>query len=1066
MSPRRLTAALIACALVISVLGCGGDDVVPSDVDGGADAGSDASVDGGVDSGAGTDLGIDCATVDVDGDGESACTDCDDDDPGRYHGATEVCDSDDEDCDDTTYGVLDVDADGYTSWACCNSGTCGDDCDDANPAASPVGGEVCNGIDDDCDGLVDEALPTVIYFPDCDRDGAGDSTVAGITGCAAPSTPPGCTGGVWVDNSNDCDDTDPSVHRGATDFCGDSTDSDCDPATAGSPVIWYRDADGDGIGNPGMEVSACAAPAGYVRSTLGVDCDDADPTRFPGNAELCNGLDDDCDVPIVVDEGAAGDCMTRPRVASAMCIGGTCVVSTCAPGSGSCDGLGGNGCEVDLTVSLANCGFCGNACPSGAHSAPGCTAGICSIVCAPGYGDCNGLPNDGCESDLAGPDTCRSCGTSCPGRANASRTCSAAIGCGFTCAGGFRDCNGTVDDGCEVDLASPDTCGGCTTVCPARTNATRTCAASACGYSCVGAYRDCNGSASDGCEVDGATDAAHCGACGNACPSVANGVGVCAASACGVACDVGYVLRVGACVAIAPPRQLAPLSTSTTTSRRPTFQWVLASGTDGAHVEVCTTRACTTVVASFDATGTTGAPPVDLTPGTKFWRVFGRAGANTGVIASYVWQVLIGVRSAPRNTSFGTIPDFNGDGFADIAVASNAVPGLPGTVHVYHGSTLGPPSTPSRTLTGAGGAGGYFGAGVVSAGDVNGDGFGDLLVGAPGIARAYVYYGSPSGLPSLPSAILGEASGVFGRGLAALGDTNGDGYADLLVGGDGGPGYPPYAHVFLGSASGPPASPTVTLVGPASGGYFGYTMSGGDVNGDGLGDAIIGAYADAGGGRVYVYHGAAGLGLSGLPDVTLVAPVSGGTFGWSVAHAGDIDGDGYGDVAVGNPNAGSGRLYIYNGSGVGLPVTPSVTRSAPADGTAAGFGVFVAHGGDVNHDGYADLFTSNRVYPTADSLDLQGCAYAYYGSAFGLSSAPSVTLPNIDGTNAAFGTCGGGADFDGDGNGDFAVGSRVNDRSGRVHVYRGAAGGLAGTQTWVMSGPDGAGSWFAAATAP
>jgi hypothetical protein len=1065
---RRVVSGLFFCVTFALFAGCGGDDVAPP-VDGGSDAASldggpdggprDGGQDGGHDAGpvcgsdaecsddlfctgtetcdpasgsadergcvAGaspctgaetcdevTDSCVDCTTVDVDGDGESACTDCDDNDNSRRHGATEICDDNDEDCDPTTLGA-DVDGDTFVSTACCNgAGNCGTDCND-----TPVSGlgvhqgaiEVCNGIDDNCSGAVDEDLPVVSYYPDCDGDGQGDAAAAVISGCAAPA-PPTCAGGVWVGNNNDCNDADPSIYRGAADFCDDTVDSDCLPGTAGSPVLWYRDADDDGYyDGPVDEISGCTRPAGHAR-TPG-DCNDADPTAHPGAPERCDNRDNDCD-GLIDDVGADGFCAGLVANATAVCRVGACVVDVCFTSYGNCNVSSVDGCETDLQSAAANCGTCGHACPFGANSTPACTASACSILCASGYQDCNGAPADGCE----------------------------------------------------VDFASPDSCGGCTTVCPTRPNATRTCASSTCGYACAGDYRDCNGTATDGCEVDRLTDAANCGTCGHVCPTVANGAAVCAAAACGTACNAGYVLRTGACVAIAPPRQISPLSTSTATSQRPTFTWVLPAGTDGAHVEICARRDCATVLTSFDVTGTSGAPAAALTAGTKYWRLFGRSGTSTGLVPSFTWQVLIGARTAAHEGSFGSVPDFNGDGFADIAVTSNAMASRPGTVYLYNGRASGPPTVPSQTLTGTGGVGGYFGGTVISAGDVNGDGFGDLLVGAPGVGRAYVYFGGSSGLPVVPSATLADGSTAFGRGSAAIGDANGDGYADVLVGEQGAGTNLPYAQVFLGSASGPSSIPSATLVGPITGGYYGYTMTGGDLNGDGLGDAVVGAMQDTGGGRAYVYLGVAGVGLSASPAVTLIAPAGGGFFGVSLAHI-DLDGDGYGDLVIGNGSVGTGRIYVYNGSSVGVSATPSATRSAPADGTVTDFGTRVANGGDVNGDGYADLFTSNCYYPDSGP-DRQGRAYAYYGSAVGLSANPNVTLPNLDGANAYFGIAGGGADFDGDGNSDFVVGSYATDLMGRVHVYRGAVTGLSATPTGLMTGTDGVGAYFSYAIAP
>jgi hypothetical protein len=151
------------------------------------------------------------APSDVDGDGHDSIVcggdDCDDNDSGRYPGATEVCDmaGHDEDCDDTTYGTRDQDGDGYVDAACCNGTVCGPDCNDNNPGVHPNQAEVCNGLDDDCDGSVDEGL-TVPLYVDADRDGYG----------AAGGTPVHlCTGAPGYSAlNNDCDDTNAAITPG------------------------------------------------------------------------------------------------------------------------------------------------------------------------------------------------------------------------------------------------------------------------------------------------------------------------------------------------------------------------------------------------------------------------------------------------------------------------------------------------------------------------------------------------------------------------------------------------------------------------------------------------------------------------------------------------------------------------------------------------------------------------------------------------------------------------------------------------------------------------------------
>ena len=210
------------------------------------------------------------------------------------------------------------------------------------------------------------------------------------------------------------------------------------------------------------------------------------------------------------------------------------------------------------------------------------------------------------------------------------------------------------------------------------------------------------------------------------------------------------------------------------------------------------------------------------------------------------------------------------------------------------------------------GAGDNFGYSVSGAGDVNGDGYADVIVGAylndaagSNVGRAYVYYGGPGADAVADLTLTGEAAGdLFGYSVSGAGDVNGDGYADVIVGAysdDGGGLDAGRAYVYFGGP-GADAVADLTLTGAAAGDWFGWSVSGaGDVNGDGYADVIVGGHLDdAGGmdaGRAYVYFG--GPGADAVADLTLTGAAAGDQFGISVAGAGDVNGDGYADVIVG-----------------------------------------------------------------------------------------------------------------------------------------------------------------------
>ena len=236
-------------------------------------------------------------------------TDCDDTNAAGHPGATEVCNGIDDDCDTlvddadpdcvglTTY-YRDADGDGYgdpnDSVDACTApaGYVDDntDCDDTNAAVHPGATEVCNGIDDDCDTLVDEGVTTT-YYADADGDGYGDPDDS-VDACTAPAG--------YVDNSDDCDDTNAAVHPGATEVCNgidDNCDGEIDEGFAKN--TYYGDADGDGYGDPANTTEACAAPAGYVDDNT--DCDDTNAAVNPGASEVPDdGIDNNCNG--VIDE--------------------------------------------------------------------------------------------------------------------------------------------------------------------------------------------------------------------------------------------------------------------------------------------------------------------------------------------------------------------------------------------------------------------------------------------------------------------------------------------------------------------------------------------------------------------------------------------------------------------------------------------------------------------------------------------------------------------------------------------------------------------------------------------
>ena len=377
-------------------------------------------------------------------------------------------------------------------------------------------------------------------------------------------------------------------------------------------------------------------------------------------------------------------------------------------------------------------------------------------------------------------------------------------------------------------------------------------------------------------------------------------------------------------------------------------------------------------------------------------RVFVYRGSATGLGTVPSWTAESDWAGAQFGHSVGTAGDVNGDGYADVAVGADHYANgqeNEGRVYVYHGSTVGLSTTAAWSVESDHG-GAYFGTSVGTAGDVNGDGYADVIVGALGYqaaGRAYVYHGSSTGLTAGSADWTAESDqggAAFGASVDTAGDVDGDGYTDVIVGApqyDNGQDNEGRTYVYFGSATGLRVSPNWTAEGNQEGAYFGRSAgTAGDVDGDGYADVIVGAYWYDNGqeneGRVYVFYGSV-AGLGSPADWTAESDEAGAAFGWSVGTAGDVNGDGYADVVVGaylytGDLYEKGRAYVYHGSAAGLSTTADWT--AEGDQFSAWFGWSVATAGDVNGDGYADVIIGANQYDNGQTGE--GRAFLYYGN--------------------------------------------------------------------------------------
>jgi len=421
------------------------------------------------------------------------------------------------------------------------------------------------------------------------------------------------------------------------------------------------------------------------------------------------------------------------------------------------------------------------------------------------------------------------------------------------------------------------------------------------------------------------------------------------------------------------------------------------------------------------------------------------------------WEGFGALAGSDYGYSVATAGDVNGDGYSDLIVGEHLYDNgqtNEGRALVYHGSSSGLEDTPAwvkeSNMTSA-----RFGSCVATAGDVNGDGYDDVIVGAILARRAWVYLGSPTDLETDPAwtATSNQANSYFGGAVSTAGDVNGDGYDDILVGAylyDAGQNNEGRVWAFYGSPTGPSPTSNWNVQGNSDGARLGNSVStAGDVNGDGYDDVILGAYTWTSSlypntGFAYVYHGSA----SGLPtsaDWSRLVYQPNANFGRSVSTAGDVNGDGYSDVVVGAPgwDGGDGAVFLYLGSNSGLGSSVNQQHEGSGGGN---FGWSVATAGDVDGDGYGDVLVGQ---PLASSN--RGLARILSGSPSGLQLNDGKPGESGDLLGWSVATAG---DVNGDGFSDLAFGGPGQSGDpGRVMVFHGGklAESLSYGEDWVLS---------------
>jgi hypothetical protein len=1003
---------------------------------------------------------------DADGDGSTLCDgDCDDADPNRLPDASDLyCDGFDSDCvpdpgeqdtdldgqlpcegdcddsDDTMYGS-DIDGDGRSPCGTDGiAGTSDDDCDDGDNTVFPGATELCDGIDSDCifdateldqdgDGYVVCAPwlgsdPQITAGGDCNDDPATgtnnipiDADSDGFSGCAG-----------------DCDETDPTIFPGAPDLACDGLDTDCVADTA------EVDVDGDGY-------LACAGYSGTAVGILGgEDCEPSDPYFTPADVDgdswstcgpdsIAGTADDDCDdsnaaiAPYAVDapcDGIDSDCIADGDEVDDDGDGYT----ECGPYTGSDSSLAALGGDCD---------------DNDANNFPVDADGDGQAGCA---GDCN--ENDA-SVYVGAPDlSCDGIDSNCVADANEQDADQ----------DGFMPCEGDCDDGDGNRYpGAAELCNGIDDDCAGGPGPLET--------------------DNDG---DGFTECS-----GNDCNDADPGIYPGAAELCdGIDNNCNGTLD-----------DLTDGDSDGVTTCGP-------DGLPSTGDEDCNDSNASLNYSDLDGDGYVTCPDTGLLvapliggddcddldaarwPGNPLWESgyapdYDCSGGFGNRLATVSHAHLVGEAAGDRSGySVSSAGDVDGDGLDDLLVGAyyNGDGGTDaGKTYLFLGANITTGGSFQLSAADASfvGEAAYDRSGysVSSAGDVDGDGLDDLLIGAVQngdggqfAGKTYLFLGASIAaggsfnLSAADASFVGENGGNYsGRSVSSAGDVDGDGLDDLLIGApDYGGGNRGKSYLFLAASIA--ASGTFSLsqadasfVGEDAGDESGWSVSSaGDVDGDGLSDLVIGAYRAGGGGKSYLFLGAS-IAVGGAfdlsaADAVFVAEAAYDWAGFSVASAGDVDGDGLSDLLMGAPRTdsnsdSSGSTYLFLGSSI---VSGGTFDLRLAHATFRGVhyrersGISVSSAGDVDGDGLDDIFIG------ADSDDLQangpGWGVLFLGSTvasgglFDLSEADVAFIADsqdlddgcsCDHSGRSVSSAG---DVDGDGLSDLLIGAWANASGG------------------------------------